>query len=110
MIEKDLHTVIRQGIRKPSSGLSDRVMCRIDKEKEMAVNTSRKILGLGVLCLIIFCLAFFVELPVLRFRNILVEFSPLVFPLLSALFILFEIYQLIQIFWKLRDLEKYETG
>jgi hypothetical protein len=97
MKENDIRSFIKQSIKSPSDSFTDVLMNEIIAQSKTETMTNWKIIVLYTSCFLIFILSFTVTIPEIRFLNYSIRFSPLIIPILSIPFILYEFYQLHEI-------------
>ena len=106
MKEKDIQSFIKQSVKSPSDSFTDRLMNEIITQMKTETKTNWKIIFLYISCFLIFILSFTVAIPGIRFLNYNIRFSPMIIPILSISFILYEFYQLHEIRHKILRFKK----
>lgn len=101
MKEKELQSLIKQGVKSPSAGFTDKLMNEIIVQEKIASKTNWKIIFLCASCFLIFILSFTVTIPEIFFYKYSIRFSPIILPILSIAFILYEFNQLYEIHQKI---------
>ena len=106
MKEKELYRIVKQGIKSPSDNFTDKLMNKIAIQGEIARTHDWKLILLSLACFLIFIFSLFVDFPNIQYFNFTIQFSPVIAPILSILFLLFEFHKLSE----LRKKQKTHSG
>jgi hypothetical protein len=93
MNEQELRNTVKVGIKSPSDDFTDKVMGDISTlSNEIPVYNKWNIRVLLIACFALFLLSIFVRIPELEFFDYTIEFSPVVAPIITLIF-LFVVFQ-----------------
>lgn len=95
MKEQELRNTIKIGIKPPSNDFTNKVMGEIStSHNEILTKNKWNIRILFSACCILFVLSIFVRLPGIEFFNYAIEFSPVIIPIVSLIFLFVVLQQL----------------
>jgi len=94
MKEKEIHNIVKQGVKSPSDNFTDNLMVWITLQGEKEQTKNWKLIFLSMACFLILIFSLFVDFPNIQYFNFTIQFSPVIAPILSILFLLYEFHQL----------------
>ncbi len=95
MNEQELRDLLKTGVKSPSIDFTDKVMSDISFLPEtVPVYEKRKVRILMVACCILVVVSVFVRIPEIEFFDLTIEFSPVIIPILTLVFLFFIFQQL----------------
>lgn len=93
MNEQEIQDKIKLGVKSPSIDFTDKVMNEISSlQNEMPTENKWIIRILFIACCLLFILSIFISIPEIQLFNYSIEFSPVIMPIISLIFI-FIIFQ-----------------
>ena len=110
MKEQELQNIIKTGVKSPSDDFTDKVMNEIiTLHSELEPAHSWKFRLLLFACSFIVVLSLFVRIPEIQFLNHTIEFSPVITPILSVIFLFIVFQQLNDLRSKKIEIRKYNV-
>ena len=94
MKNKELHNLVKDSIKVPTESFTDDLMDKIIKQEEMAQTRNPRLLLLSAACFLILILSLFIDMPDIQYLSYTVRISPVITPILSILFLAYELQYL----------------
>ena len=98
MNEQEIRNTIKMGIKSPSDDFTDTVMGEIStSNNEIPAGNKWNIRALLIACFALFVFSIFVRIPDIEFYNYTIEFSPVMAPIISLIFLFVVAQQLYEL-------------
>jgi len=95
MNEREFRNTIKTAVKSPSTDFTNNVMTEISSgQNELRITYKRKFRLLLIACWIIIISSIFIRIPEIEFLSYIFESSPVIFPILSLIFLIIAFQQL----------------